>query len=88
MGGGPMLASGTATSRGPIIPGIFPRLAALETVNLAPPDDAANGEVCPGVTLVEGRTPGRSGGSRLVGAIETFGIRVAVVGTVHEYGAA
>lgn len=61
-----MFVNETATSRGPIAPGIFPRPAARETVNLAPPGDAAKGEVSPGRVFVEGRTPGRSGGNILV----------------------
>lgn len=61
-----MFVNGTATSRGPIAPGIFPRPAALETVNLAPPDTPAKGELNPGRAFVEGRTPGRSGGNILV----------------------
>ncbi|ELU37317.1 glycerol transporter [Rhizoctonia solani AG-1 IA] len=67
VGGGPMVveANGASTSRGPIARGIFPRPAALETVNLAPPDEPMNGEVSPGIACEGVLGTWRSGGSRL-----------------------
>jgi hypothetical protein len=57
--------SGVPTSREPITPGMFPLPAALDTVNLAPPDGLVNGEINPGIALGDVLVPWRSGGRRL-----------------------
>lgn len=80
MTGGPMSPMGKATWREPIAPGILPRPAALETVNLAPPDGALNGEVEP----VEGWGRGRRGGSKVVGP---RGTEVVLNGSTRDDGA-
>jgi hypothetical protein len=66
IGGGPISPRGDATSRTPIAPGISPRPAALETVNLTPPDDVAKGEDRPGVVPKVERGLGRGGGNKLI----------------------